>query len=58
MIKTNAHKIKRQPKNKHLFETLIPRKQTKIKVTFSTISILKNKIDNFFLKNHNKNSKK
>jgi hypothetical protein len=30
MIKINAHKIEHQPKNRHLFETIIPRKQTKI----------------------------
>jgi hypothetical protein len=30
MIKTNAHKIEHQPKNRHLFEIIIPRKQTKI----------------------------
>jgi hypothetical protein len=29
MIKINAHKIEYQPKNRHLFETIIPRKQTK-----------------------------
>jgi hypothetical protein len=45
MIKINVHKIKHQHKNKHLFGTLIPRKQTKIKVTFSTILILKDEID-------------
>jgi hypothetical protein len=26
MIKINTHKIEHQPKNKHLFETIIPRK--------------------------------
>ena len=31
MIKTYAHKIEHQPKNKHLFETIIPRKQKKKK---------------------------
>jgi hypothetical protein len=30
MIKIDAYKIKRQPKNRHLFETIIPIKQTKI----------------------------
>jgi hypothetical protein len=45
MIKINVHKIKHQHKNKHLFKTLIPRKQTKIKVAFSTILILKDEID-------------
>ena len=30
MIKTNSHKIEHQPKNRHLFETIIPRKQKKI----------------------------
>jgi hypothetical protein len=29
MIKTNAYKIEYQPKNKHLFETIIPRKKKK-----------------------------
>jgi hypothetical protein len=46
MIKINAHKIKHQYKNKHLFETIIPRKQTKISNTiyFSTNPILNDKI--------------
>ena len=30
MIKIYAHKIEQQPKNRHLFETIIPKKQTKI----------------------------
>jgi hypothetical protein len=30
MIKINAHKIEYRPKNRHLFEIIIPRKQTKI----------------------------
>ena len=30
MIKIDAHKIEHQLKNKHLFETIIPWKQTKI----------------------------
>jgi len=30
MIKIDTHKIEHQPKNRHLFETIIPRKQTKI----------------------------
>jgi hypothetical protein len=29
MIKIDANKIEHQPKNKHLFETIIPRKQKK-----------------------------
>ena len=46
MIKINAHKIKHQPKNRHLFETIIPRKQTKINnaVYFSTNLILNDEI--------------
>jgi len=31
MIKIDANKIEHQPKNKHLFETIIPRKQKKKK---------------------------
>jgi hypothetical protein len=46
MIKKYAHKIEHQPKNKHLFETIIPRKQTKINnvVHFPTNPILKEEI--------------
>jgi hypothetical protein len=46
MIKINVHKIKHQPKNRHLFETIIPRKQTKINnaVYFSTNLILNDEI--------------
>jgi hypothetical protein len=46
MIKTNAHEIKHQPKNRHLFEIIIPRKQTKINnaIHFSINPILNNKI--------------
>jgi hypothetical protein len=29
MIKIDAHKIENQPKNRHLFEIIIPRKQQK-----------------------------
>jgi hypothetical protein len=32
MIKTDAHKIENQPKNRHLFETIIPIKQQKSRV--------------------------
>jgi hypothetical protein len=44
--KNNADKIEHQPKNKHLFETIIPRKQTKSNnaVQFLTNSILNDKI--------------
>jgi hypothetical protein len=46
MIKINAYKIKYQTKNKHLFETITPRNQTKINnaVHFPTNSILNDKI--------------
>jgi hypothetical protein len=46
MIKTNAHKIKHQYKNKHLFKIIIPRKQTKINnvVHFPTNLILNDEI--------------
>jgi hypothetical protein len=46
MIKINAHKIEHQPKNRHLFETIIPRKQTKINnaVHFLTNLILNDEI--------------
>jgi hypothetical protein len=38
MIKIDAHRIEHKPKNKHLFQTIISRKQTKINnvVHFST----------------------
>jgi hypothetical protein len=35
MIKIDANKIEHQPKNKHLFETIIPRKQKKKKKKIS-----------------------
>ena len=46
MIKINAHKIEHQYKNKHLFKTIIPRKQTKINnvVHFPTNLILNDEI--------------
>ena len=46
MIKTYAHKIERQSKNRHLLETIIPRKQTKINnvVHFPTNLILNKEI--------------
>jgi hypothetical protein len=46
MIKTNAYKIEHQPKNRHLFETIIPRKQKKINNTvhFPTNLILNDEI--------------
>jgi hypothetical protein len=46
MIKIDTHKIEHQPKNRHLFETVIPRKQTKINntVNFSINSILNDEI--------------
>jgi hypothetical protein len=42
MIKIDAHKIEHQPKNRYLFETIIPRKKIKISNTiyFSTNPIL------------------
>jgi hypothetical protein len=48
MIKTYTHKIEHQPKNRYLFETIIPRKQIKINhvVHFSTNPILNDKIKN------------
>jgi hypothetical protein len=48
MIKTKAHEIEYQPKNRHLFEIIIPRKQTKINnsIHFSINPILNNKIKN------------
>jgi hypothetical protein len=47
MIKTNAHKIDHQYKNRLLLETIIPRKQIKINnvVYFSTNLILNNEIE-------------
>jgi len=46
MIKTYAHKIERLSKNRHLLETIIPRKQTKINnvVHFPTNLILNEEI--------------
>jgi hypothetical protein len=46
MIKINAHKIEQQSKNRHLLETIIPRKQTKINnvVHFPTNLILNDEI--------------
>jgi len=48
MIKTNAHKIEHQSKNKHLFKIIITRKQTKINnvVHFPTNLILNDEIKN------------
>ena len=48
MIKTNAHKIESQPKNRLLFETIIPRKETKINnaIHFLTNPILNDEIEN------------
>jgi hypothetical protein len=47
MIKTDAYKIKHQPKSKHLFKTTISRKQIKINnaVHFSTNPILNDEIE-------------
>jgi hypothetical protein len=47
IIKTNTHKIRHQPKNRHLFETIIFKKQAKINnvVYFSTNSILNDEIE-------------
>jgi hypothetical protein len=47
MIKTYAYKIKHQSKNRHLFETIIPEKQTKIinVVHFSTNLIVNHEIE-------------
>jgi ribosomal protein S21 len=46
MIKINVHKNEHQPKNRHLFETIIPRQQRKINnaVHFQTNLILNDKI--------------
>ena len=54
MIKTNAHKIKHQSKNKHLFKIIIPRKQTKINnvAHFPTNLILNDEIKNKLIKNN------
>ena len=48
MIKIDSHEIEHQPKNKYLFETIIPRKQIKINnaIYFSTNQILNNEIEN------------
>jgi len=48
MIKIYAHKIEQQPKNRQLFKTIIPRKQTKINnaIHFSTNQILNDEIKN------------
>jgi hypothetical protein len=47
MIKTNTYKIKHQPKKKHLFKTIISRKQIKINnaIHFSTNLILNYEIE-------------
>jgi len=47
IIKINSHKIRHQPKNRHLFETIIFKKQTKINnaVHFSTNPILNDEIE-------------
>jgi hypothetical protein len=47
MIKIYSHKIEHQPENRHLFETIIPRKQTKINnaIYFSTNLILNDEIE-------------
>jgi len=47
MIKIDAHKIEYQPKNIHLFETIIPKESKKKihnKIYFSTNSILNDEI--------------
>jgi hypothetical protein len=46
IIKIDAHKIEHQSKNRHLFEIIIPRKQTKINnaINFSTNPILNDEI--------------
>ena len=46
MIKIYTHKIEHQPKNSHLFETIIPKNQTKINnvVHFPTNPILNDEI--------------
>jgi hypothetical protein len=47
MIKIYSHKIEHQPENRYLFETIIPRKQTKINnaIYFSTNLILNDEIE-------------
>jgi hypothetical protein len=47
MIKIYTHKIEHQPKNSHLFETIIPKNQTKINnvVHFQTNPILNDEIE-------------
>ena len=47
MIKIDTHKIKHQLTNRHLFETIIPRKLTKINnsINFSTNLILNDGIE-------------
>jgi len=49
IIKIDAYKIKHQPKNRHLFEIIIPRKQTKINnaFRFPTNPILNDEIKKF-----------
>jgi len=56
----NTHKIEHQPKNKHLFKTIIPRKQTKSNNTvhFLTNSILNDKIKILKIINRPKTKKK
>jgi hypothetical protein len=46
-MKIDAHKIEHQPKNRHLFETIIPRKQTKINnvINFPTNPISNDEIE-------------
>jgi hypothetical protein len=48
MIKIDTHKIEHQLTNRHLFETIIPRKLTKINnaINFSTNLILNDRIEN------------
>jgi hypothetical protein len=47
MIKIYTHKIEHQPKNSHLFETIILKKQTKINnaVNFPNNPILNDEIE-------------
>jgi hypothetical protein len=47
MIKINTHKIEYQPKYRYLFETIIPRKQTKINnvINFPTNPISNDEIE-------------
>jgi hypothetical protein len=53
IIKIDAHKIEYQPKKKHLFETIIHRKQTRINNTvhFLTNSKLNDEIKKLITKN-------